>query len=66
MKTFSENSAKIAKSTRPYEVIFAYSTGSHAQGELLSTHSSYELAEKAAARSGYSTFLAIRDSRDYA
>ena len=63
---FSQTATKIAKSSRPYAVVFQYATGAHEQGEVLSTHKSYELARKAAARSGYDSFLAVRDARDYA
>ena len=57
---------RIAKSTRPYAVVFAYATSTHAQGDVLSTHKSYDLAQAAAKRSGYASFLAVRDARDYA
>lgn len=65
-KSFSANAAKIATSARPWVVVFQYGTGSHEQGEILSTHKSYELANKAARSSCYDTFLAVRDARDYA
>lgn len=64
--SFSKNASTIATSGRPYVVVFQYATGSHEQGEVLSTHTSHELAEKAANRSGYESFLAVRDARDYA
>ncbi len=57
---------EIAKSSRPFAVVFQYATVSHEQGEVLSTHKSYDLACKAQERSGYRTFLAVRDARDYA
>ena len=59
------NYEKIAKSNRPYAAVFAYDTDSHYQGDVLSTHSTHKLASAAAARSGYETFLTIRDARDY-
>lgn len=63
--SFSQNAAKIAKSARPFVVVFQYATGAHEQGEILSTHKCYDLARKAASRSGYDSFLAVRDARDY-
>lgn len=57
---------KIAKSNRPFAAVFEYSTSRHAKGEILSTHKSYDLARKAIKASGYETFLAVRDCRDYA
>lgn len=64
--SFSQNATKIAKSSRPFAVVFQYATGAREEGEVLSTHKSYDLARKAAARSGYDSFLAVRDARDYA
>lgn len=64
--SFTQNSTKIAKSSRPYAVVFQYDTGAHEQGEILGTHKSYDLASAAAKRSGYDSFLSIRDARDYA
>lgn len=57
---------EIAKSRRPFAVVWQYSNGGNEHGEVLSTHKSYELACKAQRRSGYRTFLAVRDARDYA
>ena len=65
MKTMNKNAAEIANSSRPYVVVYEYATDAHERGEILSTHSTHELAEKAANKSGYSTFLAVKDARDY-
>lgn len=51
-------------STFTYAVYFQYATAQHKAGDVLSRHHSYDAAEKAAKRSGYSTFLAIRDLTD--
>ncbi len=64
MKT--ETAKKIAKTKRPFAVIFEYATGSYGKGEVLSTHKSYDLAIKAQKKSGYQTFTVVRDSREYA
>ena len=65
-KSFSQSAAKIAKSNRPWCVVFNYATSTHEQGELVSTHSTCDLANKAARSNGFDTFLAVRDARDYA
>ena len=57
---FSKNATKIARPARPFAVVFHYATGEHERGEVLSTHKSYDLARKAAVRSGYDSFLAVR------
>lgn len=62
----TQNATKIAKSSRPYAVVFQYDIGAHEQGEIISTHKSYDLARAAAKRSGYDSFLSIHDARDYA
>ena len=48
---------------RPWLVTFAYATSTHPQGSLLSRHSTYALAAAAAKRSGFDSFLEIRDAR---
>ncbi len=65
MKGFRNAAADIAKSSRPYVVVFDYATAKHEQGTVYSTHKSYDLARKAAQHSGYETFLSVRDARDY-
>lgn len=66
MSKFNQAAAEAAKTNRPWLVVFEYGTGSHEQGEVLSRHSTYELANKAARKSAYDSFLSVRDSRDYA
>lgn len=57
---------KIAKSKRPFAVVYQYSTGNNGAGTVRSTHSTLALAEKASRASGMGSFLAVRDSREYA
>jgi hypothetical protein len=52
--------SKKVKTTR-WAVVFAYSTEQHGKGCVLSTHKSYDLARAAAKRSGWDSFLAIRE-----
>ncbi len=66
MGSYSQNAAEIAASGRPFAVVFQYATSQHNQGEVLSTHKNYDLARKAARRSGYDSFLVVRDARDHA
>jgi len=42
-----------------YLLVFSYDSGSYENGDVLSTHSTYELAQKASKKSGYNTFLRI-------
>jgi hypothetical protein len=62
---FKQQTAKIAHSKRPFALVFEYSTGGREQNDVLSTHSTHALAEKAARASGYDTFLAVQDAREY-
>ena len=57
---------KLAKSKRPFAVVYQYSTGNTGAGTVRSTHSTRELAEKSAKASGMDSFLAVRDAREYA
>jgi hypothetical protein len=65
MNQFKKQAAKIAASKRPYALVFKYAAFRRAQNDILSTHSTHALADKAARASGYDTFLAVRDARDY-
>jgi hypothetical protein len=58
-----EDYKKIANSKRPYAVVQEYEIVGIKVGTVISTHSRYELAEKAA-RSG-NGFTKIVDARDY-
>lgn len=58
------NYEKIAKSKRPYAVMFTHDTSTHYAGDVLSTHKTHKLAEAAGLRSN-EIFLTIRDARNY-
>jgi len=64
--SFSDSAERIAKSSRPWAVVCMYETDTHEQGNVLSTHSTWELAQVARLRTGLITFLAVKDARDYA
>lgn len=65
MNQFKTQAAKIAASKRPYALVVQYGFGGREQNDVLSTHSTHNLADKAARASGYDTFLAVRDAREY-
>ena len=65
MNQFKKQAAKIAASKRPFALVFQYAAGGREQNDVLSTHATHQLADKAARASGYDTFLAVRDAREY-
>lgn len=65
MNQFKKQAAKIAASKRPYALVVQYEIGSYCINHVYSTHSTHKLADKAARVSGYDTFLAVMDAREY-
>lgn len=45
----------------PFEVYWYYSTGAHNRGDVYSRHATYKAAESNARKSGYASFLGIRE-----
>lgn len=57
---------KEAKLTgKNWAVIADYEHAGRERGEIVSRHKSHDLARKSAKRSGYDTFLSIRNLEDY-
>lgn len=48
-----------------WTVVYAYDVNGHRRGEIYSRHTRYELARKAARRSGIDSFLEIKYIPDY-
>ena len=59
----SETATKIAKSDKPFVVVFKYHMGTHKRGEILNTHKSYEAALQEAACSEYESSLTVIHAR---
>ena len=49
-----------------YIVIVKYDCGLGDQGKVISRHKTYDAASKSIKRTGYDSFLSIRDTRSYA
>jgi hypothetical protein len=54
------DSLKITAQHR-YAVVAAYAHAGFERGDIISRHSTYELARKAARRSGYDSFRGVRN-----
>ena len=62
---FKQQAAKIAASKRPFALVVQYGIGRYCVNDVYSTHRTHQLAGKSAWASGYDSFLAVRDAREY-